>query len=128
MAQEEVILYNSDGYRALLDLKYGRMGGGYAIPEFGLAYVRNMRFFDSKSDEKYRRTDMLVSACYCMNGAELYDNPVNKEQVTAKMLFTHSLIYYYSELFIYMNSILVERKQFGQISCIYGSSCCKYCR
>ncbi|CAF4541004.1 unnamed protein product, partial [Rotaria sp. Silwood2] len=37
-AQEEIILYNSDGYRSLLDLKYGRMSGGYAIPEFGLAY------------------------------------------------------------------------------------------
>jgi hypothetical protein len=125
VAQEEVILYNSDGYRALLDLKYGRMGGGYAIPEFGLAYVRNICFFDSKSD---RQTDMLVSACYCLNGAELYDNPVNEEQVTTKMLFTHLLTYYYFELFINMNSILVERKQFGEISCIYGSSCCKYRR
>lgn len=79
VAQEEVILYNSDGYRALLDLKYGRMGNGYAIPEFGLAYVRNMRFF--KSEDKYRETDMLVSACYCLNGEELYPNPGSDKKV-----------------------------------------------
>ncbi len=87
-AQEEVILYNSDGYRALLDLKYGRMGGGYALPEFGLAYVRNMRFFDSKSEERFRITDMLVSACYCMNGCELYPNPKNKVEVIMKTLLS----------------------------------------
>ncbi|CAF4656137.1 unnamed protein product [Rotaria sp. Silwood1] len=73
-AQEEVILYNSDGYRALLDLKYGRMGGGYAIPEFGLAYVRDIRFFCEDTDE-CRLADMMVSACYCMTSAELYPNP-----------------------------------------------------
>ncbi|CAF0762874.1 unnamed protein product [Adineta ricciae] len=74
-AQEEIILYNSDGYRSLLDLKYGRMGGGYAIPEFGAAYVRDMRFFD-KSLDKIRAVDMLVSACYCLTGTtQLYDNP-----------------------------------------------------
>ncbi|CAF3419699.1 unnamed protein product, partial [Rotaria sp. Silwood2] len=78
-AQEEIILYNSDGYRALLDLKYTRMGGGYAIPEFGCAYVRDIRFFDSESNERYRLADMLVSACYCLNGSELYDNPRNSE-------------------------------------------------
>ena len=81
VAQEEVILYNSDGYRALLDLKYQRMCGGYAIPEFGLAYVRNMRFFDVHDGEKYRKTDMLVSACYCLNGSELYNNPGNDDEV-----------------------------------------------
>ncbi|UJR21794.1 hypothetical protein I4U23_024869 [Adineta vaga] len=79
MAQEEVILFNSDGYRALMDLKYQRMGGGYAIPEFGLAYVRNMCFFDANDEKRYRKTDMLVSACYCMNGAELYENPHPQE-------------------------------------------------
>lgn len=84
MAQEEVMLYNSDGYRALLDLKYGRMGGGYAIPEFGLAYVRNMRFFDSKDKNKCRITDMLVSACYCLNGEELYANPKSAAEVIIK--------------------------------------------
>jgi hypothetical protein len=87
-AQEEVILYNSDGYRALLDLKYGRMGGGYALPEFGLAYVRNMCFFDSKSAERYRKTDMMVSACYCMNGSELYANPKNQAEVITKTLLS----------------------------------------
>ncbi|CAF0719890.1 unnamed protein product [Adineta ricciae] len=81
MAQEEVILYNSDGYRALLDLKYQRMCGGYAIPEFGLAYVRNMRFFDAHDEKKYRKTDMLVSACYCLHGSELYNNPENDDEL-----------------------------------------------
>ena len=80
-AQEEVILYNSDGYRALLDIKYGRMNGGYAIPEFGLAYVRNMRIYDVESQEKHRLADMLVSACYCLNGCELYDNPKTRKEV-----------------------------------------------
>ncbi|CAF1149942.1 unnamed protein product [Didymodactylos carnosus] len=80
-AQEEIILYNSDGYRALLDLKYGRMGGDYAIPEFGLAYVRNIRFFDTDTDE-CRQADMLVSACYCCFSRELYDNPNTKDEWT----------------------------------------------
>ncbi|CAF1036176.1 unnamed protein product [Adineta steineri] len=97
LAQEEIILYNSDGYRSLLDLKYGRMGGGYAIPEFGLAYygrmgggyaipefglayVRDIRFFDARTD-KNRRTDMLVSACYCLSGSpQLYKNPPSTEE------------------------------------------------
>jgi hypothetical protein len=86
-AQEEIILYNSDGYRALLDLKYGRMGGGYAIPEFGLAYVRDICFYDSESEDRRRKADMLVSACYCMNGQELYDNPKNENEVKIEMLF-----------------------------------------
>ncbi|CAF1275728.1 unnamed protein product [Rotaria sp. Silwood1] len=86
-AQEEILLYNSDGYRALLDLKYGRMNGGYAIPEFGLAYVRNMRIFKSLSSDEYRKADMLVSACYCMIGHELYRNPKNKDDVTIEMIF-----------------------------------------
>lgn len=80
-AQEEIILYNSDGYRSLLDLKYGRMGGGYAIPEFGLAYVRDIRFVDINTDED-RKADMLVSACYCLMGSpQLYDNPQSKAEV-----------------------------------------------
>ena len=57
------------------------MHGGYAIPEFGLAYVRDIRFFDSQSKEKPRVADMMVSACYCLNGCELYDNPKNKQEV-----------------------------------------------
>lgn len=82
VAQEEVLLYNSDGYRALLDLKYGRMGGGYAIPEFGLAYVRNIRVFDRQDSEKSRQADMLVSACYCMDYPQLYDNPQDFQSVS----------------------------------------------
>ncbi|CAF3373876.1 unnamed protein product [Rotaria sp. Silwood2] len=85
-AQEEVLLYNSDGYRALLDLKYGRMNGGYAIPEFGLAYVRNIRIFKSSSSNEYRKADTLVSACYCMAGHELYQNPRNKDDWEKKNL------------------------------------------
>ncbi|UJR20300.1 hypothetical protein I4U23_023431 [Adineta vaga] len=80
-AQEEIILYNSDGYRSLLDLKYGRMGGGYAIPEFGVAYVRDIRFFDQKST-RIRKADMLVSACYCLSGSpQLYENPEDTDMV-----------------------------------------------
>ena len=85
-AQEEVLLYNSDGYRALLDLKYGRMNGGYAIPEFGLAYVRNIRICKSLPSEEYRKADMLVSACYCIPGHELYRNP-NKDDVNMETIF-----------------------------------------
>ncbi|CAF4027498.1 unnamed protein product [Adineta steineri] len=56
------------------------MGGGYAIPEFGLAYVRDIRFFDARTD-KNRRTDMLVSACYCLSGSpQLYKNPPSTEE------------------------------------------------
>ena len=58
------------------------MHGGYAIPEFGLAYVRHIRIFKSLSSDEYRTGDMLVSACYCMSGHELYQNPRNKDDVT----------------------------------------------
>lgn len=85
-AQEEVLLYNSDAYRALLDLKYGRMNGGYAIPEFGLAYVRDIRIFKSLSSDEHRKADMLVSACYCLNGHELYQNPKNAADVSIEMI------------------------------------------
>ncbi|CAF2833656.1 unnamed protein product [Rotaria sp. Silwood2] len=85
-AQEEILLYNSDGYRALLDLKYGRMGGGYAIPEFGLAYVRDIRIFDKKTG-KIRQADMLVSACYCLTGSpQLYAIPKSQEEWETKNL------------------------------------------
>ncbi|CAF4062233.1 unnamed protein product, partial [Rotaria sp. Silwood2] len=85
-AQEEIILYNSDGYRSLLDLKYGRMGGGYAIPEFGLAYVRDICFFDKQTD-KNRKADMIVSACYCLTGSpQLYHNPKTEEEWETKNL------------------------------------------
>lgn len=58
------------------------MGGGYAIPEFGLAFVRDIRFFDKKSD-RIRNADMLVSACYCLtHSPQLYDNPKSAEDVS----------------------------------------------
>lgn len=57
------------------------MGGGYALPEFGCAYVRNMRCVDPEDEQKVREVDMLVSACYCLNGQELYQNPRNAEEV-----------------------------------------------
>jgi hypothetical protein len=57
------------------------MGGGYAIPEFGLAYVRDMRFFDQETG-KERKADMLVSACYCLSDSpQLFDNPTSQEEV-----------------------------------------------
>ena len=87
-AQEEIILFNSDGYRSLLDLKYGRMGGGYAIPEFGTAYVRDIRFF-VKGTKRTRKADMLVSACYCVTGSpQLFDNPKTDDEVTIHTDFT----------------------------------------
>ncbi|CAF2095131.1 unnamed protein product [Rotaria magnacalcarata] len=81
-AQEEIILYNSDGYRALLDLKYGRMGGGYALPEFGLAYVRDICFVHPKTEHQ-RLADMMVSACYSLHSTQLYDNPRSEEEYMA---------------------------------------------
>ena len=60
------------------------MGGGYAIPEFGVAYVRDIRFFD-KETGKERKADMLVSACYCLSGSpQLYDNPITEEEWITK--------------------------------------------
>lgn len=57
------------------------MGGGYAIPEFGTAYVRDIRFFD-KETGKDRKADMLASACYCLGlSPQLYDNPTTEDEV-----------------------------------------------
>ena len=65
----------------MLDLKYGRMGGGYALPEFGLAFARDIRVVDEQTD-RHRKADMLVSACYCLSGSpQLYDNPRNDDEV-----------------------------------------------
>ncbi|CAF4142826.1 unnamed protein product, partial [Rotaria magnacalcarata] len=61
MTQEEVILYNSDGYRALLDLKYTMMDGGYMLPEYGVAYLKRVRFFQQQTN-KQRLTDLIVAA------------------------------------------------------------------
>lgn len=76
-----MLLYNADGYRALLDLKYGRMAGGYAIPEFGLAYVRDIRVVDQKT-QRDQKADMLVSACYCLDYQQLYPNPRSDKEVS----------------------------------------------
>jgi hypothetical protein len=57
-----VILYNSDGYRALLDLKYNMMDGGYMLPEYGVAYIKRVRFFQD-STSPGRITDLIVAAC-----------------------------------------------------------------
>jgi len=67
MTQEEVILYNSDGYRALLDLKYKMMDGGYMLPEYGVAYVKRVRFFQDQS-KRERTADLIVAACYDLSG------------------------------------------------------------
>ncbi|CAF4704311.1 unnamed protein product [Rotaria sp. Silwood1] len=65
--QEEIILYHSDGYRALLDLKYKIMDGGYMLPEFGVAYIKQVRFFQETPPEE-RVTDLIVAACYDLSG------------------------------------------------------------
>ncbi|UJR25938.1 hypothetical protein I4U23_007286 [Adineta vaga] len=74
--QEEVILFNSDGYRALLDLKYNIMDGGYMLPEFGVAYIQNVRFFRGECSQE-RLTDLIVAACYDLSGMDegLYKPP-----------------------------------------------------
>ncbi|CAF1528811.1 unnamed protein product, partial [Rotaria sordida] len=61
ITQEEVILYNSDAYRALLDLKYTMMDGGFMLPEYGVAYIKRVRFFQKQSN-KGRLTDLIVAA------------------------------------------------------------------
>jgi hypothetical protein len=58
----QVILYNSDGYRALLDLKYQVMDGGYMLPEYGVAYVKRVRFYQKQSNQE-RITDLIIGAC-----------------------------------------------------------------
>ncbi|CAF1337713.1 unnamed protein product [Didymodactylos carnosus] len=84
--QEEVILYNSDGYRALLDLKYTMMDGGFMLPEFGVAYVKRVRFFLDGKEE--RITDLIVAACYDVSGTGegLYKPPSNKHEIRARTL------------------------------------------
>jgi hypothetical protein len=67
------------------------MGGGYAIPEFGLAYVRDIRFVDQETG-KERKADMLVSACYCLfHSPQLYANPTTTEQVNIPNLRARSV-------------------------------------
>ena len=58
----QVILYNSDGYRALLDLKYQIMDGGYMLPEYGVAYIKRVRFFQDTPPME-RITDLILGAC-----------------------------------------------------------------
>ncbi|CAF1504091.1 unnamed protein product [Adineta steineri] len=94
--QEEVILFNSDGYRALLDLKYKTMDGGYILPEYGLAYIKQVRFFQKPEQKnpqqektqqeeplQERVTDLIVAACYDLSGAGegLYKPPSHGDYV-----------------------------------------------
>ncbi|CAF3381334.1 unnamed protein product [Rotaria socialis] len=81
MTQEEVILYNSDGYRALLDLKYTMMDGGYMLPEYGVAYIKRVRFFQQRTNEE-RLTDVIVAACYDLSpsGEGLYMPPSRNDE------------------------------------------------
>ncbi|CAF3692317.1 unnamed protein product [Rotaria sp. Silwood1] len=78
--QEEVILYNSDGYRALLDLKYTLMDGGYMLPEFGVAYIKRVRFFRHGQEECV--TDLIAAACYDVSGVGegLYEPPSKTDE------------------------------------------------
>lgn len=38
------------------------MDGGYMLPEFGVGYVKNVRFFENESAQP-RITDLIVAAC-----------------------------------------------------------------
>ena len=38
------------------------MNGGYILPEYGVAYIKRVRFFQDLS-EKERITDLIVGAC-----------------------------------------------------------------
>ncbi len=38
------------------------MDGGYMLPEYGVAYIKQVRFFQKKSNEE-RLTDLIVAAC-----------------------------------------------------------------
>jgi hypothetical protein len=38
------------------------MNGGYMLPEYGLAYIKNVRFFKEDTKEE-RITDLIVAAC-----------------------------------------------------------------
>jgi hypothetical protein len=41
------------------------MDGGYMLPEYGVAYVKHVRFFQDLS-KPGRLTDLIVSACEYM--------------------------------------------------------------
>ncbi|CAF0948721.1 unnamed protein product [Rotaria sp. Silwood1] len=81
LTQEEIILYNSDAYRALLDLKYTMMDGGYMLPEYGVAYIKRVRFFRKGSNNE-RLTDLIVAACYDLSqhGEGLYKPPPREDK------------------------------------------------
>ena len=38
------------------------MDGGYILPEYGVAYIKNVVFFQ-KLDPNERETDLIVAAC-----------------------------------------------------------------
>ncbi len=42
------------------------MDGGYMLPEFGVAYVKNVRFFHDKLKQE-RIADLILSACTYLN-------------------------------------------------------------
>jgi hypothetical protein len=42
------------------------MDGGYMLPEYGVAYIKHVRFFRKKQKEE-RLTDLIVGACKCKN-------------------------------------------------------------
>ncbi|CAF0789125.1 unnamed protein product [Rotaria sordida] len=88
ITQEEVILYNSDAYRGLLDLKYTMMDGGFMLPEYGVAYIKRVRFFQKQSN-KGRLTDLIVAASYDLSpsGEGLYKPPSfkDKQQISCRI-------------------------------------------
>lgn len=38
------------------------MDGGYALPELGVAYVKQVKFFQ-KGTKQERTTDLIIAAC-----------------------------------------------------------------
>jgi hypothetical protein len=43
------------------------MDGGYMLPEYGVAYVKRVRFFQTQSKQE-RITDLIIGACYDLSG------------------------------------------------------------
>ncbi|CAF0759421.1 unnamed protein product [Adineta steineri] len=80
--QEETICYNSDLYRALLDLKYNRFDGGFMIPEFGCLHIKHVQFFKPPEHKESRKIDIIAAACYDLTREHgLYTPPEFDEQI-----------------------------------------------
>ncbi|CAF0917032.1 unnamed protein product [Didymodactylos carnosus] len=82
--QEETILFNSDCYRALMDIKYKKLDSSYIIPEFGVFYVKNVTFVLPGSFYPYqaRKADVVVAACYDLtNEHGIYRKPDHQKDV-----------------------------------------------